>query len=166
MAFSDSVVSDDFCEAFRAEGNRISYLYKQGLVKGDYYSPTIHVIINGKSWDLMFNTQKRHVTFNSQVSQSAPYFTNQYIGAACFWIGGPQGKCDTILFPKGDTITKVNVTWFVKKKHYPPERLKEFIPPFERTVSRLTNCQGLALTIKELLILSREKSEKYGDVKK
>ena len=32
-------------------------------------------------------------------------------------------------------------------------------------VSRLTNCQGLALTIKELPILSREKSEKYGDVK-
>ena len=32
-------------------------------------------------------------------------------------------------------------------------------------ICRLTNCQGLALTIKELPILSREKSEKYGDVK-
>ena len=31
--------------------------------------------------------------------------------------------------------------------------------------TRLTNCQGLALTIKESPILSREKSEKYGDVK-
>ena len=30
---------------------------------------------------------------------------------------------------------------------------------------RLTNCQGLALTIKELPILSREKSEKYGYIK-
>ena len=32
-------------------------------------------------------------------------------------------------------------------------------------IYRLTNCQGLALTIKELPILSRGKSEKYCDVK-
>ena len=31
--------------------------------------------------------------------------------------------------------------------------------------NRLTNCQGLSLTVKELTILSRGKNEKYGNVK-
>ena len=108
MSVNGYVVSDNFCKAFRAEGNRISYLYKQGLVDDDYDNQTIHLIINGQSWDLVYDPIERNLTsFNSQVSQSAPLFTNQYMGAACISIKGETGKCDTILFPKGDTIYKV-----------------------------------------------------------
>ena len=134
MSFNGSVLSDDFCEAFRAEGNRINYLYKQELKSVNYFSPTIHMIINGKSWDLMFDPVKRNLTFNTSVSQLAPVFTNQYMGAACFWIGGPQGKCDTMLFPKRDTIYKVNVTRIANNDHKDPKPLKEFSQPEERTI--------------------------------
>ena len=137
MAFSGSVVSDDFCEAFRAEGNRISYLFKQGLVFGHYDNQTIHVIINGQSWDLLFYTWTNEIKFNSNVSQSAPLFTNQYMGGACFWIGGEQGKCDTMLFPKGDSIYKVNVTRIANNDHKSLKTLKDFSLPEQKSVSGL-----------------------------
>ena len=139
MPFSGSVASEDFCEAFRAEGNRISYLYKQGLVREAYYEQSGHIIINGKAWDFVFFTKENDLKFNSsQVSQSAQYFTNQYIGAACFWIGGPQGKCDTMLFPKGDTITKVMVTRIANNDHKELKPLNEFTEPEEKTVNGLS----------------------------
>ena len=138
MAFNGSVVSEDFCEAFRAEGNRISYLYKQGLVDNDFDNQTIHVIINGQSWDLVYDPVERNLTsFNSSVSQSAPLFTNQYMGAACISIGGETGKCDTILFAKGDTITKVNVTRIANNDHRELKPLNEFSQPEEKTVNGL-----------------------------
>ena len=137
MAFSGSVVSEDFCEAFRTEGNRISYLYKQGLVDGKYVNQSGHVIINGKAWDFVFVTTEINLIFNRSVSQLAPVFTNQYMGAACFWIGGPQGKCDTMLFPKGDTITKVMVTRIANNDYKGIKPLAEFSKPEEKTVKGL-----------------------------
>ena len=79
-AFYGFVESEDFCEAFRAEGNRISHLYKQRLVDDDFDNQTIHVIINGQSWDLVYDLIEYNLTsFNSSVNQRHSSPTNTWV---------------------------------------------------------------------------------------
>ena len=139
IAFNSSVVSDDFCKAFRGLGNRISYLYKQGLRDVAVTTNiTFHVIVNGQYWDLVFDTQNQEVWFDSQVNQSAPVFTDQYFGAAYYWRAIDNNeKADTLLFPRGETIDKVMVTRIPNQNHMEVRQLKDFSEPEERNVSGL-----------------------------
>ena len=133
----DSVVSIDFCDAFRRQENRISYLYKQGLRKGDYVTQTIHVIIDGQYWDFLFNTHTHNVEFKASVSQSAPIFTDDYMAAVCLWRGGENGKCDTLLLPRKGHRGKVNVTRIDNNDHKGVKPLNQFSTPEEWTVNGL-----------------------------
>ena len=137
MAFIDSILSDDFCKAFRRLGNRISYVYKHGLKPGKYEISTFQVIVDGMYWDFIFNLTTHLTTLYDQESLSAPIFTDQYIGATCLWIRGDREKCDTLLFPKGETISKVMVTRVTNDSHKYTKYLNEFAEPEEWTVSGL-----------------------------
>ena len=137
MSFNGFVVSDDFCKAFRGLGNRISYVYKHGLKPGKYEISTFHVIVDGMYWDFLFKPETHLTKFYDQESLLAPVFTDQYIGATCLWIGGDKEKCDTLLFPKGETISKVIVTRVTNDNHENAKYLNEFPKPEEWTVSGL-----------------------------
>ena len=79
MAFSGSILSDDFCQAFRRMGNRISYVYKHGLKPGKYEISTFQVIVDRMYWDFLFNLTTHLTTFYDRESYSAPFFTDDNI---------------------------------------------------------------------------------------
>ena len=59
------------------------------------------------------------------------------MGVVCIRIEDETWKCDTILFPKGDIITEVNVTRIPNNDHRELKPLIEFSQPEEKTVNGL-----------------------------
>ena len=112
IAFIGFVASEDFCQAFKGHNNTISYIFKQTLrTKTLPLAPieSHHIIIDGKYWNLEFDTKLHTIVFNRSESHSAPHLTDKYIGAACLWEGSKEeGQCRTYLFPKNEIHNWVN----------------------------------------------------------
>ena len=137
IALFGFVASDDFCQTFKRHGNRISYIYKQGQRKGTKSTDESihHIIIDGKYWDLEFDSVKHTVGFDRTKSHLAPHFTDQYIGTACVWEGSKEeGGCRTYLFPKNDTHKQVNETSIANNIFDRVRNLNEYSEPVTRQV--------------------------------
>ena len=140
IAFVGFVASEDFCQAFKGHNNTISYVYKQILriqFKDIllFTTQTLHIIIDGKYWNLEFDIRQHTIVFNRSESHSAPHFTDNYLGAACAWkgtIGGGEGAA--WLFPKKDTHKWVNETSIANNTFDRVRNLVEYSEPVTRPV--------------------------------
>ena len=92
-----------------------------------------HIIIDGKYWDLGFDSVKHTVSFNASLSQSAPHFTDQYIGAACV-LTNKDDECRTYLVPKNDTHKWINETSIAGNRFDRVRNLNEYSKPVTRHV--------------------------------
>ena len=145
IAFIGFVASEDFCQAFRGHGNGISYIYNQRLRQDDWQKfwykivpnryATHSIIIDSKYWNLVFDSVSHNISFEANTSQSAPHFTDQYIGAACVWEGYQEsGSCQTYLFPKNNTHKWVNETSIADNTFDTFRNLDEYSEPVTRQV--------------------------------
>ena len=99
---------------------------------------THHILIDGKYWNLEFNTANHTIGFNANESHLAPHFTDKYIGAACVWEGKmEEGECRTYLFPKNETHKWVNETSIANNTFDRVRNLVEFSEPVTRRVLQM-----------------------------
>ena len=95
-----------------------------------------HIIIDGKYWNLEFDTKLHTIVFNRSESHLAPHFTDKYIGAACLWEGSKEeGECRTYLFPKNEIHNWVNEIIVANNKFNKVMNLDEYSEPVTRQVS-------------------------------
>ena len=141
IAFVGFGASEDFCQAFKRHDNTISYVYKQTLRTKVLPMARIeshHIIIDGKYWNLEFDTKLHTISFDRYESHSAPLFTDQNIGAACLWKGSKEeGECLTYIFRKNDTHKSIDETSIWNNTFDRVRDLNEFSKPVTRQVLNL-----------------------------
>lgn len=136
---SDVVHSDEFCEAFRSNDNRISYLYRRPF--RDSVNNIHNIIIDGKYWSLNFSYGSGPLKFDDHTqSKSAPVFSNQFFGAVCLHTNRVKDvdQCVTLLFNKN------NISWPLKiVKEWDDFTTEIELSEFARHLSKPVNVKQL-----------------------
>ena len=137
IGFIGFVTSEDFCQVFKGRNGTISYLYMQGVAYKSNPIGVHHIIIDGKYWDLEFDSVEHTVGFDRTKSHTALHFTDQYMGAVYCWKAKNKEEDDdwvTFLLPKENYPKWFNETRIPEDTFDRVRNLDVFSKPVTRQV--------------------------------